>query len=78
MPSVIIVAPSLLAQRLPGPQPKPPVTAEPPIDAAATPHRAADILAEMLVEAGRQGTSWKPRPSSIIANRLDASITRSR
>ena len=26
--------------------------------------------------AGRQGTSWNPRPSSIMANRPDASVTR--
>jgi hypothetical protein len=28
--------------------------------------------------AGRQGTSWKPSPSSIIAKRPDASVTRCR
>jgi hypothetical protein len=52
------------------------VAAEAPVDAAVVAGDAGDVAAELLSREGVQGTSWKPRPSSIMAKRPEASVKR--
>ena len=57
---------------------EPPLASEAPIDATPGDIVPATCCPSFCSSAGRQGTNWKPRPSSIMANRPDASVTRCR
>jgi len=55
---------------------EPALSTKAPVNCAVWKHDAGDLATELLFQAGRQGTSWKPRPSSITANRPELSVIR--
>jgi hypothetical protein len=58
--------------QMPSPRFRPKLQSTPP----ARDITPATCLPSCCSKAGRQGTNWNPSPSSIMANRPDASVTR--